>query len=169
MRTVALTICLAATWLLLSGHYDPLLLSLGAASCVLVAWIAWRMDVVDHEGFPIHLSWQAVLYWPWLIFEIIKSNIDVALVILRPSMPISPTVLTVKTTQGSELGQVIYANSITLTPGTVSLRVYDDKIDVHALTKAGADGIAAGEMDRRVTLMDASGAKTGGKSGGRGG
>ena len=167
MRTVALMICLAATWLLLSGHYDPLLLGLGAASCVLVGWIAWRMDVVDREGFPIHLTWQAVLYWPWLILEIIKSNIDVALVILRPSMPISPTLLTVHTTQGSELGQVIYANSITLTPGTVSLRVYDDKIDVHALTKSGADGIAAGEMDRRVTLMDASGAKSRSTPGGR--
>lgn len=159
MRTIALFLCLAGLWLLLSGHYDPLLLSLGAASCVVVAWIAWRMDVVDHEGLPIHLGWQAVLYWPWLIFEIIKANIDVALTIIRPSMPISPTLITVRTTQGSELGQVIYANSITLTPGTVSLRVYDDKIDVHALTRAGAEELAGGEMDRRVTLMDAPTAK----------
>lgn len=155
MRTIILFICLAAFWLLMSGYYNPLLLSLGGVSCLLVAWIAWRMDVVDHEGLPVHLGWQAVLYWPWLIFEIIKSNIDVALTIVRPSMPISPTLITVRTSQKTELGQVIYANSITLTPGTVSLRVYDDKIDVHALTKGGAEDLAKGEMDRRVTLMDA--------------
>lgn len=156
IRAVILFIVLFATWMLLSGHLEPLLLGLGVLSCAAVAWLAHRMDVTDHEGHPIHLGWQALLYWPWLILEIVKANIAVAKVILHPRMPISPRVFTVKTTQRSELGQVIYGNSITLTPGTVSLAVYDDNIDVHAIDEGAQAGLETGEMDRRVTRMDAA-------------
>lgn len=141
-------------WLLLSGHYNGLLLSLGLASCVLVTWIAHRMDVVDREGYPIHLTWRALTYWPWLLVEIVKTNIDVALMIVARDMPISPRMFRTKTSQADDLGRVIYANSITLTPGTVSCDVTGDTILVHAITKAMADDVEAGEMDRRVTQME---------------
>ena len=81
-----MVIALFALWLLLSGIFEPFLLSLGVVSCVLVAWIAHRMDVVDHEGFPIHMGPKAITYWPWLIWEIIKANIDVALIIIKPEV-----------------------------------------------------------------------------------
>ncbi|MHA1569865.1 MAG: Na+/H+ antiporter subunit E [Alphaproteobacteria bacterium] len=140
-------------WLLLSGHYEPLLLGLGAASCLLVVWIAHRMDVVDREGHPIHLTWRALPYWGWLGWQIAKTNVEVALIILTPKMPISPCMMRVRASQKSELGQVVYANSITLTPGTVTVDLVDGGLDVHALTRAGADDLASGEMDRRVTAM----------------
>lgn len=153
LHAVSLSVVLYVLWLLLSGHYEPLLLILGAVSCALVTWIAHRMDVADHEGHPLHLTWQALIYWPWLLWEIVKSNIEVAGLILSPQMPISPKIFKVTTTQADELGQVVYANSITLTPGTVSLYLRGNTIEVHAITQAMAEGLETGEMDRRVTAM----------------
>ncbi|MEE8216319.1 MAG: Na+/H+ antiporter subunit E, partial [Acidiferrobacterales bacterium] len=132
----------------------PLLIGLGALSVLLVVTIALRMGVVDREGHPIHLSPKALLYWPWLAWEIVKSNVDVARRILSPTLPISPTVIRLKASQKSELGKVIYANSITLTPGTVSIDIDGDKIEVHALTREAAQALRTGDMDRRVTRFE---------------
>jgi len=111
------------------------------------------MEVIDQEGHPVHLTWRALLYWPWLIVEIVKANIDVAKRILIPSIGISPTMIRIKTSQTSDLGKVVYANSITLTPGTISVEIANDEILVHALSKSGAEDLLTGEMDRRVTRM----------------
>jgi multicomponent Na+:H+ antiporter subunit E len=97
------------------------------------------------------------VYWPWLLWEIVKANLEVARLILAPRMAISPTVIKVKASQPDELGQVIYANSITLTPGTVSIDVRDATIEVHAITREMAEGLQTGEMDRRVTQMEGAG------------
>jgi multicomponent Na+:H+ antiporter subunit E len=115
------------------------------------------MDVVDHEGHPIHLSFRFIGYWFWLMAEIVKSSIDMTKRIWSPAMPISPTVYLLKTSQPGELGQVIYANSITLTPGTVTIRLEDGDILVHAIAREVGDDLAGGEMDRRVTRLEASG------------
>lgn len=153
-RAVSLFLVLFVLWLLLSGHYDPLILGLGALSCAFVAWIAHRMDVVDHEGHPVHLTWRALIYWPWLFWQIILSNIATAKIIMAPRMPISPKVITVTTSQVDELGQAIYGNSITLTPGTVTLNVRGDKMEVHCLADSFAEDLETGEMDRRSTRME---------------
>ena len=105
------------------------------------------------EGHPIHLTWRAVTYWPWLAWEIVKANIQVARIVVDPRLPIDPRVITVKAGQGDDLGWVTYANSITLTPGTVSIDVRGPTIEVHALTGDFAAGLESGEMDRRVTGM----------------
>lgn len=144
-----------AVWLLLSGYFEPFLLTLGAMSCVLVVAIALRMDVVDREAFPIHLTSKVLTYWPWLLKEIWLAAVDVTKRVLSPRCRISPTVVEVEATQHSELGQVIYANSITLTPGTYTIRIHDNRILVHALSRDGAEGLAGGEMDRRVTALEA--------------
>lgn len=149
-RTASLTIFLAAIWLLLSGHFDPLILSFGAVSIAVVVFIAHRMDVVDHEGHPIHLSWKVPAYWLWLDWQIILSNFSVARKILSPNMAISPRLLTVEAGQKDDLDRVVYANSITLTPGTVSLKITGDSILVHALDEAYAADLEGGEMRRRV-------------------
>ena len=86
-------------WLLLSGHYVPLLLGLGVLSVLVVLFIATRMDVVDKEGYPVHLGPRALLYWSWLAWEIIKANLAVTRHILSPRLSISPTVVRVKATQ----------------------------------------------------------------------
>lgn len=154
IRAISLGGVLFGLWLLLSGHYNPLLIGFGIFSSVLVVLLARRMRIIDPEGHPIHLGLGAATYWPWLLLEIVKSNIDVARRILDPSLPISPTMIRVKAGQRTELGQVVYANSITLTPGTVSIELEDGMIDVHALTAEGAESLLEGEMDRRVTAME---------------
>ena len=145
-----LTLLLFALWLLLSGHYTPLMLLLGGLSTLLVVFLALRADLLDRETHPVLLKPSILLYWLWLAREIIKSNLDVARRILTPGLPISPNVFTVRTTQQSDLGRVTYANSITLVPGTVAMDVDEDVITVHALTQEAAADLKRGEMNRRV-------------------
>lgn len=154
-RSIGLAITLFILWMLMSGHTAPLLIGFGVVSSILVAWIAHRMEVVDHEGFPIHLSRRAIAYWPWLIWEIFKANVDVARIIVKKDMPISPVMFRTKASQESEVGQVTYANSITLTPGTISVAVGEGMIDVHALTEEAAVELQNGTMDRQVYKMEA--------------
>ncbi|MEE9269242.1 MAG: Na+/H+ antiporter subunit E [Candidatus Krumholzibacteria bacterium] len=150
IRSASLTLFLAAVWLLLSGHFEPLILSFGAASVALVVFLAHRMDVVDHEGHPVHLSWKLPVYWLWLVWQIVLSNLSVARKILSPDMRIDPRLISVDAGQKDDLDRVVYANSITLTPGTVSLRLDEGKILVHALDEGFAEDLERGTMRRRV-------------------
>lgn len=154
LRALGLGAVLFGFWLLLSGHYTPLLLSLGVASCVLVVYIAMRMEVVDHESFPMHLGARVVLYFPWLLKEIFKSNVRVARIVLDPSLPIDPALGRLRLRQKTALGKVIFANSVTLTPGTISTGVDGDEIEIHALTRSDLDGTQEGEMSRRVSRVE---------------
>lgn len=155
LHTVSLGLASFGLWLLLSGHYNTLLISLGVISSVIVVIISMRMDVVDHDGHPLHLGWKALGYLPWLIWKIILSNLDVCRTILHPRLPISPTIVHLKSSQKTELGKVIFVNSITLTPGTVSMQIENnERIEVHALNQAAALELEEGEMDRRVSRME---------------
>ncbi|CAG1011021.1 hypothetical protein BURK2_04164 [Burkholderiales bacterium] len=155
LHTVTVLIVLYAFWLLLSGLFTPFLLAAGAGCALAVLAFARRMDVIDREGHPIHLGWRALFsYWPWLIKEIAKSSWEVSRRILDPRLPISPTLARFRPSQKSELGLVIHANSITLTPGTVAVEVEADEFLVHTLTREGAAGLVGSEMDRRVTALE---------------
>ena len=154
IHTLALTAGLVLLWLLLSGYFLALILALGIASIVLVVWIAHRMDVVDHESHPIHMAAKGLIYFPWLMCEIVKANIDVALAILRGNNVIAPKTFQVTASQCSDVGRVTYANSITLTPGTVTVYVDGDTFLVHALTEGSAEGLETGDMDKRVTALE---------------
>lgn len=155
LRALGLGAVLFGFWLLLSGHYTPLLLGLGVASCVLVVYIAMRMEVVDHESFPMHMGARVVLYLPWLLMEIAKSNVRVARIVLDPALPIDPGIGRLRLRQRTALGKVIFANSVTLTPGTITTGVQGDEIEIHALTRADLDGGEEGEMSRRVSWVEA--------------
>jgi multicomponent Na+:H+ antiporter subunit E len=146
-----LSLVLFGVWLLWSGHGEPLLITLGAVSTALVVIISVRMRLVDKEGMPSSLPFRAWRFLPWMFWEIAKANVDVARRILHPRLPIHPTLIRVKTSQRHEAGRVIYANCITLTPGTVSVDVEGDEIVVHALTRAAAEGLRTGKMDRMVS------------------
>ncbi|PWB41601.1 MAG: hypothetical protein C3F19_06310 [Rhodocyclales bacterium] len=155
LHAASVFLVLYAFWLLLSGLFTPFLLAAGAGCALAVLAFARRMDVIDREGHPIHLGWRALFsYWPWLIKEIAKSSWDVSRRILDPRLPISPTLARFRPSQKSELGLVIHANSITLTPGTVAVEVEAGEFLVHALTREGAAGLAGSEMDRRVAALE---------------
>ena len=151
---LSLSACLFAFWLLLSGYFEAFLVAAGAGSSVAVALFAHRMKVLDREGHPIHLSLRALTYWPWLGMEIIKSAWNVSRIILDPKLPISPTLVRFKPSQRTIVGLVTHANSITLTPGTISVEAEEDEFLVHGLTKASAEGCIDSDMDRRVTRFE---------------
>ena len=154
-HAIGLGFSLIGLWLLLSGHYTLQLISFGLLSMMLVVLLALRMDVVDHEGQPLHLDPIALaLYWGWLLKEIFVSNIYVCRLIVNPAMPISPTVVALRSSQSSDLARVIFANSITLTPGTVTVDVDGDITEVHAITEEAATSLLQGSMDTRVTALE---------------
>ena len=155
LRVASLAVVMSILWLLLSGYFTKsLLLGLGAVSVILTLVISVRMGVVDREGHPIHLAIRGILYWPWLIKEIVLANVDVAKAILGRGEAVRPSVFRIKASQKSDLGRAIYANSITLTPGTVTIALNDDGMTIHALTKSSAEGLATGDMDRKVTELE---------------
>jgi len=126
----SLFVASAITWFALSGETSFLLLSLGLFSCALVTWMTVRMNYLDGDWHPLHIKWTRLpAYILWLCREIIVSNIQVATAILFRPESIHPQRFVVDSSTLSELAQVIYANSITLTPGTVSLFLRDGKIE----------------------------------------
>lgn len=151
---LTLVATLFAFWLLLSGIYTAFLVGAGLAAAVAVAALAWRMELADREGHPVHLTLGAVLYWPWLVKEIVRSGWQVARIILDPRLPVSPALVRFKPSQTSTAGLVTHANSITLTPGTITVEADHDAFLVHALTREGAAGLEGSEMDRRVRRME---------------
>ena len=156
LRTAILSAALYVFWILMSGFFTPFLLAAGLGSALCVAWLAHRMDLIDREGHPFHLTWSALAYWPWLIKEILKSAIDVARIILDPKLPVSPTVVRFMPRQKAVVGLVTHANSITLTPGTLSVTVGQEEFMVHGLTRESASAAVDSEMDRRVERFEGS-------------
>jgi multicomponent Na+:H+ antiporter subunit E len=112
------------------------------------------MGIVDNESVPLHMLWRLPGYTAWLGTEIARSNWDVAKRIVRPGRHISPTMVRLRARQSSELGQVIFANSITLTPGTVTVALGNGEAEVHALTRENAQDMEGGDMDQRVRRLD---------------
>jgi len=139
-------------WLLLSGHYDPLLLTLGVLSCITCLYVTWKAKFIDEEGLPLHLLIRLPIYTLWLFKEIIKANIDTAKIIILNNP--DPQNFRVKSSQKTEAGKVTYANSITLTPGTVTTVLDGDILEVHALSSDMADDVKSGAMDKRVSWLE---------------
>ena len=155
MKIAVVACVLFGLWLLLSGMYAPLLLALGAFSSIFVAWLAQRMGLLTPEPDGVWLRpFRCLAYLPWFAWQVAKANADVVLRILVPSKGISPRVVRVPTTQASDLARTVYANSITLTPGTIAINVDGEVITVHALSREGAEELASGEMDARVTALE---------------
>lgn len=150
LKTTLLAVLLAAAWLLWSGIYKPLLLGLGLFSCILVLYIARRMHLLEQELLSMRYMFRLVAYWGWLGREIVRSSLEVTRVVLSPKLPISPTVAEFESRCVQDIDRAILGNSITLTPGTLTLQIEDGHFVVHALTEEGARDIVAGEMDRRV-------------------
>ena len=145
---------LFAIWLLLSWHFDALLIAFGLGTCTLAVWVGVRMGTVDRESVPVHLVRGALLYDPWLVWEIFKSNVHVARIILAPRLRVDPSIVHFRASQRTDLGRFIYANSITLTPGTVTTGIVGDDFEVHAIVQSEIDGSEENDMNRRVTTLE---------------
>ena len=151
---VVLLIGLMLVWLALSGYFTPWMIFLGAISCVLVLVVIMRMGGLDEDCTLFRIGVRLPGYVPWLIIQIILANLDVARRILSPGYRISPTLVRIKALAKTDAGVTTLANSITLTPGTISVRVRGGYILVHGISKEATAELEEGEMNRRVARLE---------------
>ena len=152
MKSFILFFILFSLWLLMSGHYNVLIVSLGIISCAFCVYVAKRGKLIDDEGLPIFFMPRLLNYLIWLFKEILKSNLSTAKVIINGK--VEPETFTVKTSQVTDVAKVTYANSITLTPGTVTTKIQKGVFEVHALNSDFGNDIRTNEMDKKVTLLE---------------
>jgi multicomponent Na+:H+ antiporter subunit E len=154
VRTLVTAGLLAAVWIAWSWHFEPLILGFGAVSVVLTVLIARRLRILDEETVPFELNLRLLVFVPWVAWEVLKANIEVAKVILHPKMPIRPHLIRLPATQRTTLGRVIYANTITITPGTISLDLRRGVILVHCLDDEMADQDSSGQTERMIHWLE---------------
>lgn len=152
--TLTMAGTLTLFWLINSGHYSALLLCFGALSVLLVTWISHRMDMVDHEAQPVHLLSRIPRYLLWLSWQIVLSNIDLARRVWRPGPTTDPALVRLPLPQKSDICRVVYANSINLTPGTLTIDLGDDYLLVHALSHKSIEELERGDMAARVADLE---------------
>ena len=144
-------IILFGFWVILSGNFDRFHLSAGII-CSLVASYMFHGLLFSNVriGDIKVIAWRFILYIPWLIKQIVMANIHVASLVLNPSLPIDPKIIKFKTRLETDISNVTLANSITLTPGTITVDIRDGEFYVHALSKKVAEDLNEGEMEDRV-------------------
>jgi multicomponent Na+:H+ antiporter subunit E len=146
-----------AVWLLLSGQPEPLYVGSGVLASLFITCVAARMGIAGRARMPMDVGRTVTRYWPWLLYKIVVANLDVAYRVWHPRLPISPRFLRVRSALASDIGAATYANSITLTPGTVSVAAERERLLVHALTEEGARELMTGEMHDKVRSLERTG------------
>ncbi len=147
---ILLFLALLVTWIVFSGHISPFFILAGLISCAIALYFAQRMDVIDRRAYPLYLKLKAPLYLLLLLKEILFSALKVSQRVWHVNPRISPVLGWVRTRQKSDVGKALYANSITLTPGTVCINVEGDLLEVHSLSKRGLDDLHDGFMDEVI-------------------
>ena len=172
-RTLLATIAFTLLWVLLSMHTEPLIIACGVASIAGTIAIARRLEILDSEGAPYELNLRLPGFLIWLTKEVVMANLQVAKIILSRKIDITPHMILVPASQKTPLGQAIHANTITITPGTISLDVDGGVILVHALTREAASQDDSGDTDKVISWVEGTGpnpfrlgAKSGGSEGG---
>ncbi len=150
MRQLILLLCLAATWLLWSGIFTTQLLITGVLCCLLVLILAWRMGFFSEDVFSLHILHRLPRYWLWLFWQLVLSNLEVTRIVLSPRLRVRPKLVTVDARPLSPVGIAIFGNSITLTPGTVTLAIDGSTLYVHCLTAHTANSLLRGDLKRHI-------------------
>lgn len=161
MSFILTAIIMFTFWIILSGKFTILFLSLGFVSSLLVAFVFHKFfmkiffaKITSKELLiGIRQVLRFLVYVPWLFYQIILANIHVAYLVLHPRMPINPTLIRFKSKVKKPASIVTFANSITLTPGTITVDWKDGEYCVHALDKFSAEGLLEGEMENRVAWI----------------
>lgn len=156
MRALFLFIVLGVYWALLSGQFhNNFLITAGVVCIALVVWLSSRMGVLDDEGAPARYYPPLVPYTPYMVWQVILSNWDVLKRIWASGeLPIDPRMATIPYSTKSGFVTASYANSITLTPGTVTVDVGEREMLIHCLTKDAEDGLREGDMERHAKRLE---------------
>ena len=152
MKSFWLFVILLSLWLLMSGHYSVLITSLGVVSCAFCVYLARRARLIDNEGLPLFFFPRLINYILWLFKEIFISNVSTGKAIITGN--INPEIFIVKSSQNTDVARVTYANSITLTPGTVTTKINKNEFEVHALNSNFGDDVRSNLMDRKVKWLE---------------
>ena len=152
MKSFWLFVILLGLWLLMSGHYSVLITSLGVVSCAFCVYLARRAKLIDNEGLPLIFFPRLINYILWLFKEIFNSNVSTGKAIITGN--INPEIFIVKSSQNTDVARVTYANSITLTPGTVTTKINKNEFEVHALNSNFGDDVRSNLMDRKVKWLE---------------
>ena len=154
MRYLIMFLVLFPVWLIWSGMFDAFHLALGVVSCAVVTVLSHDLLLkrTDFSGLPREAV-RFLLYLPWLLYQVVLANVHVVYLTLHPRMPIDPQIVKYKSMLKKDLPRVIFANSITLTPGTITADIKDGDYIVHALSAKTADDLLAGDMERRVARI----------------
>ena len=150
------TLALFVFWLLITWtfHYQSVIG--GLVVCILVVAFCRDIMIFGEERPRVTLLnfFRLIKYIASLIISMIEANIDVAKIVLSPKMPISPTFIEFKTNLKYDLTKVVFANSITLTPGTLTVELEDDVYLVHGLTRKHAEGVIDWHMALKLMEME---------------
>lgn len=157
---LTLTCILFLFWVMLSGKFDLKFLFYGAVSALVAAWICTPLLLLNNASgtrkyfaFDVSLG-KYIAYWGWLLKEVVKANWDVVKAVVRPDMAINPRVIRFRIKMDNPMAHTTLANSITLTPGTVTLNTTMDGLyEIHALTDGAAEGLLEGGMQKRVAAL----------------
>lgn len=155
MSFVLTAIIMFVFWMLLSGEFSFVLILSGIISSILVSYMSHDLltGTVNIKLGTIRII-RFIKYLPWLLWQIVLANIDLIYRTLHPRMPIDPRIISFKNEYKTDMGMVTLANSITLTPGTVTIEVNKDEFIVHALAKESAESLITGEMQARVKKIE---------------
>lgn len=153
-----LALVLAVLWMAFSGKTDALHLAYGALSIALVLLLTSSLLISrrdpEQAAYIGRFNWSAaIVYVFWLLKEIVVANVQVAWLIIRPSMPVNPALVVFRTGMKGALAKTVLANSIILTPGTFTLRVHDDRFLVHTLHEKLTGSLLDGTMQRKVGVL----------------
>ena len=155
MRFVLTALIMFVFWIFLSGEFSFILLLSGIISSLLVSYISHDLLIGNGDmklGFIRTIRF--IRFLPWLLWQIVLANIDLAIRTLHPKMPINPMLINFKNNLKTDLGMVILANSITLTPGTVTIDVNENEFLVHVISEKAAQSLISGEMQARVKKIE---------------
>jgi len=154
MRYIYTFLIMMGFWILLSGKFDLFHLTLGVISSALVSFLSANLLIYKQGKNRVSTGLRFLLYLPWLLYQIVLSTLHVTFLALHPKMKdqIDPTIVTFKTTLKTDLAKVALANSITLTPGTITIRIENQVFHVHAISRKAAAGLP-GEMEERLAKV----------------
>ena len=141
------TIGLFGLWVLLSGKLDAFHLSVGFLGAALIAWVNTESRYLNEPPLPLA---RLFLYLPWLFWEIVKSSLNITKIILDPKLPINPRLIQYPTNLENNTAVVLLGNSITLTPGTVTIEVSSNELVIHALDDGSSSGLESRTMERKI-------------------
>lgn len=142
-------------WILLSGEFTFILITSGVVASLITAYLSHdifigKADLKTETG----RVFKFIVYIPWLLWEIILANVEIAYLVLSPKPLVDPQIVRFKNDLKTDLGIVTLAHSITLTPGTVTVDANREEFVIHAIWQKSAEGIISGEMQRKVKKIE---------------